>query len=330
MVFIAGGILQTNQTINFAETYSPTGSGSHQSLMSLSTTRGSPTATLVNNGKVLIAGGISGGTTLSNVELYEPNAPASTTVLAPLAHARWGHTATLLNNGKVLIAGGSDTNGMPLSSVELYDPAAGGSTRTLAPLSTARYLHTATPLDNGTVLFLGGNGGANGPPISSVELYNPSSAGTTLSLAPLSVARVNHTATLLGNGSILVVGGAMGGGLPSNASSVEIYDPAANGSTASLSPLIVNRERHTANLLDSGKVLIVGGNTDQSIGITSVELYNPIAFGTTQLLTPLSKGRFFHTTTSMEDGSFLIIGCATTWINGLTPTDSVELYRLGL
>jgi Galactose oxidase, central domain len=95
---------------------------------------GNATATLLPNGKVLIAGGLSQGfhstPPLNEVDLYDPasNSFASAASTPTMNVAREGATATLLPNGKVLIAGGSGPSAPgfgpfgPLSSTELYTP----------------------------------------------------------------------------------------------------------------------------------------------------------------------------------------------------------------
>src|SRR6266513_6182385 len=90
---------------------------------SLATARTNTTATLLPNGKVLVAGGTNIDSNLASAELYDP-ASGSWTATGSLGTARQGHTATLLPNGKVLVAGGGSSNGI-LTSAELYDPASG-------------------------------------------------------------------------------------------------------------------------------------------------------------------------------------------------------------
>src|SRR6185503_9571744 len=125
------------------------------------------TATLLLNGKVLVAGGYN-GLYLTSAQLYEP-ASGTWTATGSLGTGRLGHTATLLPNGKVLVAGGY--NGLYLTSAELYDPVSGTWTAT-ASLANERSAHTATLLPNGKVLVAAGY---NSVPMTlrSAELYDP-------------------------------------------------------------------------------------------------------------------------------------------------------------
>jgi hypothetical protein len=103
---------------------------------SMSTARDSHTATLLANGKVLVAGGYNGSSSVSTAELYDPVANTWSGA-GSLSVARQLHTATLLANGKVLVAGGHSSSGLSLSSAELYDPAT-NTWSVAGALSTAR------------------------------------------------------------------------------------------------------------------------------------------------------------------------------------------------
>ena len=140
---------------------------------SLITARSQHTATLLPNGKVLVAGGLdSSSNSLASAELYDP-ASGTWMETGNLAFARSQHTATLLPNGKVLVAGGLDSSSNSLASAELYDPASGIWTST-GSLEFARSQHTATLLLDGNVLVAGGFvGGDFATPSSSAELYDP-------------------------------------------------------------------------------------------------------------------------------------------------------------
>src|SRR6266571_8487289 len=128
------------------------------------------TATLLPNGKVLVAG----GSDLESAELYNPTTGVWINT-GNLNAARSEHTATLLPNGKVLIVGG--TVGGPedvvsVNSAELYDPATGTWSST-GNLNTARSQHTATLLPNGKVLIAGGGDYVGGffHKFNSAEVY---------------------------------------------------------------------------------------------------------------------------------------------------------------
>jgi hypothetical protein len=166
----------------------------------LNTARTFHTATLLQSGKVLVAGG---STTADNTgaldswELYDP-ASGISTATGNLNSARSNHTATMLPSGKVLVVGGADASGNALSSAELFDPATGMWTLTNGIMGAARFAHTATLLPSGQVLVAGGIGTSN-TFLSSAELYDPAS-GTWSTAGNLSTARQGHTATLLASG----------------------------------------------------------------------------------------------------------------------------------
>lgn len=169
------------------------------------------TATLLTNGKVLVAGGYTYNfnngnytqTYLSSAELIDP-ATGSVDATGSMLRPRAYHTATLLSNGKVLITGGGG-GGPIITSAEIYDPAIGTFGSSSSNLRVPRFLHTATSLPNGKVLIAGGDTG-NGNPTATAELYDPGTDTFSL-IGSMSQARAFHSATLLLDGRVLMAGG---------------------------------------------------------------------------------------------------------------------------
>src|SRR5579864_7171268 len=181
-----------------------TGTGSFVPGGNMNIARDPFTATLLDDGTVLIAGGYGSSGVLDTAELSDPLGQTMTPVTAPMASYRAYHTATLLNNGMVLLVGGLSNGGLPTTSAELFDSIHQTFTST-GNLSHERYLHTATLLRDGTVLIAGGIDGS-GNALSLVELYNPAT-GAFISIGSLNAARYAHTATLLNDGTVLFAGG---------------------------------------------------------------------------------------------------------------------------
>jgi hypothetical protein len=284
------------------------------------------TSTLLPNGEVLIAGGVTDncdsvppefcfdGLVTASAELFDP----STNTFRPtggMMTARFGHTATLLADGKVLIAGGSDgyLTCCRLSSAELYDPAT-ESFITTGGMSLARAAHTATPLADGTVLVAGG--ATQGSPITtSAEIYDPALGGFT-SVGSMAVGRNKHTATLLADGRVLVTGGMNG---CDSFTSAELFNPA----TRAFSPtgnLTHARDAHSATLLADGRVLVAGGQSRSQCGLNlesraDAEIFDPVSSTFSALVnTVFGRGmegatfRADHTATRMPSGDVLLVG----------------------
>ena len=190
-------------------TFSPTGS--------LTTARGGQTATLLADGRVLVAGGEGASGALASAELYDPK--TGTFHVTGSMTTAGGVTATRILDGRVLITGGGDG-----SKAEVYDPTT-GTFKPTGSMKTSRWQQTATLLPDGRVLVAGGadlNAGECCTPLTSVELYDPKK-GTFGLTGSLTTARRGQTATLLADGRVLIAGGL---GQQEVLASAELYDPA--------------------------------------------------------------------------------------------------------
>lgn len=271
-VLAAGGFRKStfSQTIRTSELFDPV-AGTWSTTGSLGTARELHTATKLADGRVLVAGGLYGGSTvLRSAEIYNP-ARGRFSTTGSMSYTRFGHTKTLLN-GKVLVTGGRTANNVSHKTTEWYSPSSG--TWSAGPsMNFDRYRHTATTLKDGRILITGGYSSTRGHTLPSAEIYDPNtntfekitqetyhSETNTYTLTPgtgMSDGRMDHTATLLKDGRVLITGG-WSSVKTSTVASVDLFDPATNSFTA-LSPLPFSRHEHTATLLPSGAVLIAGG-----------------------------------------------------------------------
>jgi hypothetical protein len=278
----------------------------------LSVRRFSQSATLLPNGKVLIAGGMErNGKYDASAELYDPRT-GTFTATGNMSSAREGHAAVLLRNGKVLIAGGSPGTGTYLATAELYDPAT-GTFHSIGNMAGPRAHAAAILLNDGKVLLIGGDSAHEDERLSSAELYDPAT-GRFTATGSMQVPRNMHTAVLLKNGRVLVIGGSSSGGYPNShiEASAELYDP-ATGRFSMTGNMNVPRHKLAAALLPDGKVLVVGGsdNRDWRGQYASAELYDP-ATGRFSNDGEMSFRRFklIQTAVRLPDGRVLIAGGA--------------------
>lgn len=291
---------------------------------SLSTARAQHTATLLENGKVLVVGGLIGCNpgcqTTSTAEIYDPVTGQWSATGSP-SLPRGNHIAVRLQNGKVLVAGGYSSPGVILASAELYDPDTGTWSATGA-LSSAQQFHTAALLPNGKVLITGGLG-ANFSVLNTAELYDPAT-GSWSSAGTMNSARFYHTTTLLPNGSVLVAAGS-NTNLPNPPfltplRTAELYDPSTESWTAT-GELITARVVPTETLLPNGKVLVAGGGPDDENGLNKAELYDP-ATGRWSATGSMAVPRIGHTANLLPNGTVLIAA----GYNGDDLFKSAELY----
>jgi hypothetical protein len=272
-----------------AEIYDPA-TGAFQNTASMSVAREGHTATLLRDGRVLVAGGSSNGTvTIDSAEIYDPTAGQWISA-GHMTVPREAHVAVLLGSGKVLIAGGG-RGGMPGGYIsyqngEIFDPTTGRFTAIADHMRSDRVGAAAVLLDTGKALIIGGKSGkvlygpgarniASFTPLDTSEFFDPESM-TFLPAAPMRVPHYLGTATLLGNGHVLVVGGwRMQGNVIVGMMDAEEFTPGMPGEYASVGPLHVGRLLNSATLLPDGDVMVAGG-VDQNGKVTSsVSFYTP-------------------------------------------------------
>lgn len=318
-VLVTGGntsrISTASKATATADIFDPT-TNEWSTAASMATARASHKATALGDGQVLVTGGNRAFVgVFATAERYNPQTNAWSAA-GTMSSQRYKHSSTLIN-GRVLVAGGSSSI-TPCTcttferTADIYDSA----TNTWAPtgaLVTARYGHTATRLGNDMILVAGGFGGiqdtlhAGGAALASAELYDPA-LGVWSTVAPMTVARTEHTATLLDSGLVLVSGGTDG---TTTYASAEVYDPVSNAWTA-VAPMTFARQSHTGLRLPSGLVLVVGGFNSTSspvFGVQNGETYD--AVGNQWLAAgPMAVPRQHFAVAPLANGRVVIVGGA--------------------
>jgi uncharacterized delta-60 repeat protein len=304
-VLLAGGY--NGHYLNTAEIFDPVDK-SFTFTGNLNVARSGAAAVLLRDGTVLVVGGYN-GYYLNHAELYNPFSETFSPTSGFMLYARQDPAIVLLSDGNVLVTGGyNGTSGSEAfySTTELYDPA----TRTFsssASMSVGRQGHTATLLSDGNVLVAGGCNNTQSDKVvcdnflDSAEVYN-SDEDSFSSTGAMNAHRMNHTATLLPNGKVLIAGGTDG---TTTLASAELYDP-GTGVFTRTGDMGTARMGHTASILPDGKVLIAGGYSDHHLA--SAEIYDPETGTFTTISSSLAVPRLEHSATVLSDGKVLIAG----------------------
>ncbi|MFE2282909.1 Kelch repeat-containing protein [Streptomyces sp. NPDC059443] len=278
--------------------------------------------TVLRDGRVLAAGGITGPQafpphTLASSELYDPGT-GTWTAAEPMSGARYGHSATLLTDGRVLVAGGNRPRDArttaTLTTAELFDP----GTRTWSPagdMADARWHHIAAPLPDGRLLAVGGLAATGRTAVTALalcETYDPQT-GAWSATGALRDARFGHQAVPLPDGTVLALGGGRSGSDdarfdPYGPTGVECYDPTTGG-WRDEPPLPWSRCYPRALPLPSGEVLVIGGVDPAALdaGFPSALRFDP-ATRAWSPAGPLRTGRWAFGATPLADGRVLAAG----------------------
>jgi hypothetical protein len=249
---------------------------------------------VVTGGRVVLGPSASEGEILATVETWDP-ASRTFSDAGAMTEARSRHTATRLDSGEVLIIGGS--------GAELWDPASGAFSAA-GMLIDPRLAHTSTLLPDGRVLVIGGvtpNGVGHRSHAPTAELWNPSTLAFELAGVAFN-ARTGHTATVLRDGRVLVVGGVGGDGQPVRAA--EAWDPGPR-SFAVVSLSLGELNGHTAAMLADGRVLLIG--IIGAEGEMGAQVFDPRTGAFSRAGSPIDP-RQGHTATQLSDGRILLVG----------------------
>jgi hypothetical protein len=271
--------------------------------------RAEHTATLLPNGKVLIAGGISyfapTAQGLSSAELYNPLS-GTFSATGSMGIPRISHTATLLPDGRVLITGGFAGNvnqavAGVTATAELCDPGSGTFARA-GQMSVPRCSHTATLLNSGKVLIAGGHCGPFAE-TATAELYDPVT-GVFAPTGNMTTRRAQHLATLLVDGRVLIVPSG-----DEDDHSAELYEPASGmfSRTTWTTDLGGDAVGATATLTTSGRVLVTLNPQECDFPGRAAGLYDS-ASGQFVATRDAAVGFCYPQATLLSDGSALIAG----------------------
>lgn len=277
------------------------------------TSRNGHRGALLADGRVVVAGGWGGnpGGYLGSLELYNPAAGTFAPFPAALATPRLGPTVAALDANRVLVCGGEIAYDSSADTAEIVNVQTGTVTPAVNAMRARRLGHQTTAITTGPhtgkLLVTGGMTSPYyyGTTTATADLFDPATLTFSSPGQNMGQARVYHTATRLADGRILLAGGN-GNDNWTIASTAELFDPATGTFTPTTGKLADPRYNHAAVLLNNGKVLLIGGDT-QSEDSENCELFDPLT-GTFTAVAPMLNNRVRHTASLLPDGRVLVIG----------------------
>ena len=329
-VLVTGGIGVNGNSMSLAsaELYNPK-TGKWTVTRSMTAGRTSLTATLLQNGEVLVVGGSDYQIRCyATAELYNPST-GTWTLTGSMTQPRCLHSATRLPDGRVLVSGGVnsiyDTDTATVSGSEIYNPATGTWTAT-GSLNVSRASAATLLLDDGEVLTAGGynNTGSSNPNtyLTSAELYDPSTQVWTNTASMSPGAGLPSPPALLTNGDALI------------AIDAQFYTPAlATWSATGPLPAIANGPTK-AVALANGNVLGTGCQCKSTSKVypcraasTAVADLYSFSTNTWSQTGSMNYSRFSQTMTLLSNGQVLVAGgYERPPVGYITVLSSAELY----
>ncbi len=260
-------------------------------------------AVRLGDGSVLTAGGTDGVSYTAAAGRWNP-ADGTWSPAGSIGAEVAGQVAALLPDGKAIFAGGAGATSY-YGFGDVYDPGKGSWTKT--PAMTGSHAYGAgAKLANGNLLVIGGMDGGPTLTTASVSIYSAAGNSWSAGQSLPGVGRYALTATTLGDGRILAVGGNDGGGLSSAALRLAAIYTSPTGWTATDS-MNVARFDHAAVKLNDGRILVAGGSTSTGVALASAEIYNP-ATGHWTATGSMATPRYGFTLTVLANGWVLAAG----------------------
>ncbi|QCO37972.1 Kelch repeat-containing protein [Leptospira interrogans] len=286
------------------EIYDPNLDTFQNSTQNLLMPRNLHTATLLQDGTILITGGrcLSDSPATNKTEIFDPQTQTSTWA-GNLNIARCRHQSVLLSDGKVLVVGGVDPiSGNGILPVEVYDPVS--KTFSLkGNLLQPRYNFSVLAPNLGNPILIGGVNYSSATnsysTLSETERFNEVTG--LLSVGPsLRKPLRSFTANLLQDGKILITGGSNEDG---TSDSIQILDTTFTEISPKMS---VSRQFHTGTVLNNGNVLIAGGRTSNVVHLEA-EVFDPNS-NSLSSTGSLFQQRYDATSHPLQNGKVLILG----------------------
>ncbi len=319
-ILIAGGFgfalphRQGHRYIPEFQSFSPAGA--------MTTPRLNDAAMMLPDGRVLVTGGDDPALgsdpfrpVLKSSEIYDP-VPSQFAAGPEMTVTRRNHVMTQLKDGRIFLSGGIQLAGSGFGAspnTEIYDPSVNTFTASERMLENGRWLHTATLLADGRVLLAGGRNNncketCPNFPLNSAEIYDPVS-GLFTPTGPMNIARHSHTATLLPDGRVLIIGGETSDsatGARAEVQTTEIYDPVSGAFTLWVN-LLQPRGSHAATVLNNGKILITGGVIRDLVATVTTEILDP-ATGVVVAGPDLHEHHVRHSAIRLRNGEVVVLG----------------------